>query len=915
MRRSSIPWWLVPPAAAYLAYFALTVYAEWCGPGMPGLRSVYPDGVMVVRAVLPDSQAESWGIEPGDRVLAFDGRPVRSVPEWIARRANLAAGRPLQIVVERHGQRRRLVVEPRARPPGDWRLTELAALANRLAQLVALVVAMVIAFRRPRDPTALLGAWFLATVATASMVPPPGFATAWRALPRWLDAAMWLPFVSGLWLSSIFLSFVCRFPRPLFRARWPWLLIWLPTVAALPRVLPYLVAMIYDPGRTVVVEASLLRLSALKNLLYTFLALALLAWSYRRLEEVNERRRIRVLALGLSLGSLGILPLFLAIYFPPAAPLSALALSWPGMILAYLLGITFSLSFAYAVLRHRLFDIRVIVRQGVRYALARRLLLSLVPLLALAMIADLLLHGDRPLLELLGRRGWIYALLAGLALYANHRRRHWLEALDRRFFRQRYDARLLLRRVVESVRTARSLEQVAARLVACAEAALHPELVAVLLRRPQAHRFACLASAPAGASVAELAADSELVLATRRQERPLALTRTTADGIAPAIELGSSDAALLERSRLELLVPVTRPADGPEVLLALGPRRSQEPYTREDETLLQDLASACALAFERSPADLRQPSGFGLCPRCGRCYDQREGRCETDGERLRPLPFPRRLAGRYHLLRQLGEGGMGTVYEARDEALERRVAVKLIAEHLVGSEQAALRFRHEAKIAARFAHPNLVTIYDFGIDAPRRAFLVMELLDGATLRQKLAAVGRLASPEALACLRQVAAGLEALHAKSMVHRDVKPENVFLAGRDPQARVKLLDFGIVKALGDGDPADPRTRDGLPGTLRYMAPERLRFEAVAPSWDLWALAIVAYETLTGFYPFAEPDRAAWRRNVLAGRVQPPSSRLRQPSPELDRFFARAFDPDPGRRPASARRLLHELERALA
>lgn len=145
-----------------------------------------------------------------------------------------------------------------------------------------------------------------------------------------------------------------------------------------------------------------------------------------------------------------------------------------------------------------------------------------------------------------------------------------------------------------------------------------------------------------------------------------------------------------------------------------------------------------------------------------------------------PIGFSRLLADRYRLDRRLGQGGMGTVYEATDTALERRVATKLIRDDLVGSEEAAARFQREARATAAFAHPNVVTVHDFGVAADTRAFLVMELLAGTNLRDAIDRDGRLPAARTVEILRSVCAAVDAAHAQQLVHRDLKPENIFLA---------------------------------------------------------------------------------------------------------------------------------------
>ena len=241
------------------------------------------------------------------------------------------------------------------------------------------------------------------------------------------------------------------------------------------------------------------------------------------------------------------------------------------------------------------------------------------------------------------------------------------------------------------------------------------------------------------------------------------------------------------------------------------------------------------------------------------------------------------LNGRYRLERRRGRGGMGTVYEATDDVLERKVAVKVIREDLAGTAfgrgapgHVEARFRQEARAAAGFAHAHVVRVYDFGVDHERRPFLVMELLEGETLRQRLAAGLPLAPQEVLLILRGLCDALAAAHRRGLVHRDLKPENVFLQQQEHGPVAKVLDFGLARAFAADWPAardddTKRTSAGfLIGTLDYMAPEQVAGDVVSPSWDLWALAVMAYEMLTARHPF--------RRTVVVGEGRVSADRRR-------------------------------------
>jgi eukaryotic-like serine/threonine-protein kinase len=210
----------------------------------------------------------------------------------------------------------------------------------------------------------------------------------------------------------------------------------------------------------------------------------------------------------------------------------------------------------------------------------------------------------------------------------------------------------------------------------------------------------------------------------------------------------------------------------------------------------------------------------------------------------------------------------------------------------------------------------VVTVHDFGVAPDSRAFLVMELLEGVTLYDALKQNTRLASARVLDIMRGVSAAVEAAHRRKLIHRDLKPENVFLARTEAGEVAKVLDFGIAKFLPMVAEVTSDTATGaLGGTMRYMSPEQPGGGKADAAWDLWALAVLAYETLTGAHPFASAPVSARRDVVLGGHFRPVSESLPDTSSRLQEFFERALADDAARRPNSARSFFSELERALA
>jgi serine/threonine-protein kinase len=207
------------------------------------------------------------------------------------------------------------------------------------------------------------------------------------------------------------------------------------------------------------------------------------------------------------------------------------------------------------------------------------------------------------------------------------------------------------------------------------------------------------------------------------------------------------------------------------------------------------------------------------------------------------------LAERYELGERLGVGGMSTVLEAFDRRLERPVAVKLLAEHLADDSQFVARFRREALSAARLVHPNVVQVFDFGLDeSSGRHYIVMELIRGQSGAEILRDEGILGVQEALSMVLQACRGLDYAHRNGVVHRDVKPGNLL---RAEDGVVKLADFGIAKALSDESAI---TQVGsVIGTAAYLAPEQAAGEEVGPPADLYALGVVTYQFLSGRLPY--------------------------------------------------------------
>jgi serine/threonine protein kinase len=268
--------------------------------------------------------------------------------------------------------------------------------------------------------------------------------------------------------------------------------------------------------------------------------------------------------------------------------------------------------------------------------------------------------------------------------------------------------------------------------------------------------------------------------------------------------------------------------------------------------------------------------------------------------------------GKYELIEEIGRGGFAVVYKALDPDLERWVALKVLAPHLCWEPTFVEQFRREAKAVAKLNHPHIVQIYEIG-EARGQLYLVMEYLPGRTLEQLLKAETALSAADRLAILRQVAAALDYAHAQQLLHRDLKPGNIMVAGlADPPLKATLMDFGMVKAVAHSQYV--RSTQSVAGTPEYMSPEQADAKPLDARSDLYAFGVVAYELFTGRVPFSSESPLA----VLRGHVDrspPDPQRLRSELPAaVAAVLLKALSKAPEDRFQRAAALVSALEAAL-
>lgn len=661
---------------------------------------------------------------------------------------------------------------------------------------------------------------------------------------------------------------------------------------------------------------------------------------FRDNRDQTERRRIEIAVLTIVPGVLA----FAVKDGVPAVSLLAgapLALPWWMTLVLQVVVLLPAFGLAYVVAVHRVFAPATVLRRSVQYALARKTLTVLAVLPALALVVSLVRYRDVSIATLVTGQPLFYLLTTTAVVIALRYRdtaRLWL---DRHFFREAYDARGILLSLASRITYETDPRDLTAMVVDRIDTALHPELVAVLIGVPDDEMLRPVmvlhGSAP------PLPAASGLLTMLRWSDEPLELY--VDDDRSPARRLPSQDQEWLRQTRAVLFVPVSSheangthaspvaaPQSGsgapqgrdevPLGLIALGARRSEEPYTAEDRQLLASIATQMTLVLD--VARLRQRltdattfeavthpgaapiGGLAECPECGRCLPPEATTCPDDGTALRASPrVPHIIEQKYRLDRLIGRGGMGAVYRARDVRLDRDVAIKVVRAELLDDPEARTRFHREAQIVARLQHPGIVSVFDYGTLPDGAAFLVMELVRGEDLRRVLRRDGALPVSRVLSLVGAICAAVQAAHREGVLHRDLKPENILLL--DGDAAVKVLDFRVAKVLSDRVNEETAlgtmTVTGVAlGTPAYMAPEQLRGQPVDARTDVFSLGVIAYEMLTGELPFGRAS--LWDIGARQASGMKP---LRSPHgvlpPHVELAVARALSLDAAERPTSA------------
>jgi hypothetical protein len=836
----------------------------------------------MINEIKPGGQA--GGLLPGDRILSVAGDREAGIYGPALALSRVPAGSLYLIEVMREGARITVALPMGAGDPSDWHeflpLLIVALLEYSIGAWIGIV--------RLDSATARLGVATFLLSSFAELAPVFGAFAGWSRATSSLTAVLavfWRP-----WHLALGYHFLSVFPHPVREqapAHWARRLVYM--IAGLlwvPINAPVLAHMLGFPA--IPLLAGLLPLQPVGQpggwIMAGFESVAggamcfFLIRNYLRLPDPDSRRRIRWAAAGFGSALLVFVTvalLKLALYAKPS-PVIEQAHAIVDNLGTLMVGIS-ALTLGYAMVKHRVLGIHVMVRRGLQYLLARSALQLLILLPLLLILIQAIRNTDRSLNDLLFRSSRLFylavATTGAISLRYRRQMRWWL---DRRFFRASLEQEELLEALIEHLKTAESEEEIAMIVSQELDHGLRLDGLHILL-----------ANLNDGLLRVAYSRLTDQAVRIRDYLNEKAGTRLKNGSMFTLYEIEDTGARRITSMRESLIVPVRGTDRSNLGVIVIGPRRSEEPYTNRDRSLLRAVAAQMAVMYEvlrlkervqderrvriqvLGHLDQQEIQLLNECPDCGRCYTTQEEDCTHDGAKLSlTLPVERTIEGKYRLERRIGRGGMGIVYEATDIRLARPVAVKIMISDLFGDSAAMARFEREARAAALLEHNHIVRVHDYGKLAAGGAYLVMELVRGQSWREHMKSKMDRRADFTGRWISQLCSAVAAAHASGIVHRDIKPENLMIAEDDHGGRVVVLDFGLAKmrtALAQPN-QDITVAGEVLGTRRYMSPEQRSGGPVDLRTDVYSIGVICTETITGVRPPRSGASLEWMRASL-------------------------------------------------
>ncbi len=871
--------------------FATSMIFKYQGADRYGYAVRPAAGGVEVTEVDPDGPA-TGKLQSGDRILSINGDARFSRITHLFWRGSALTDEQLSIRYARHG------IE------GEATITNAAYQSSREARifrfrrnvaywpryLACLIVALVIGLLKPEDHRARLGSLaFLAISHQAvgyTIIPIRPLFTPIEDLIAYIfflpQGAIWF----GPAAYHVSYRFLRRIPTNRFWTAIKWLLYGYGAISFLSRLI---LATITQTSEAVELRSSyygIERTFSLVDNWYWMVCLAaisaVLIRNTRLVREPDQRRRFRIIMYGSLIGALPQTIIGLILRIPVLITgrdaVTGNEIFETIRMLANIAMIIVPISWGYAILNRQVYDINVVVRRSVQYLLAQNALRLFVALPTVWLSFIVITRSDQSLQQLIGYVVFeqpFYLLLflaAALGLIYRGRLQDWI---DRRFFREAYQQDRILRELIDEVRRLDSMSEMSRLVSQKVDEALHPEQIYLFYRTEETRDLSLGYSSRGRREELHIPEESELLGLAEQHGKALDYP------LPHRFRLPQAETEWLDSMGIRLIVPMKGTDHRLAGLMLLGPKKSEAPYTGSDRQLLHTLADQIAIVYENvrlkervarerkiqhdvlARVDAGHMNLLKECPVCRTCYDSIERVCPLDQSELRlSLPVERTIEGRYRLDRLLGRGGMGAVYKAEDLRLQRSVAVKILSGGYFGNAEALRRFQREAQASARLNHNNIVRIHDFGLLHTEGAYIVMELLNGRTLGHLLEKHGYI-DPETMADLfDQVLSAVSAAHSAGVIHRDLKPDNIFIskiADGEPQRHiVKILDFGVAKIMQQDvstttSALTTTTPGTVIGTFGYMPPEQWTGEAVDERSDIFSLGVILVRALTGRRPF--------------------------------------------------------------